>query len=133
MKFTVNKPVEVEISHVLINVPVRYGEEEIPNDFPLRDGETWRATVELDTGKIVEWPADKPERHSLSMKVRDEGTYKLLDPRGNQEGRTSPGYYVPHGVVPGEFGDYIHLEIEGGIITNWPKKPDVSAFFADED
>ena len=133
MKVTVKKPVEIEISHVRIEVPVRYEEEVIPNDFPLRDGKMWRATVELDTGKIVEWPEDKPEEYFLSLKVCDEGIYKLIDPNGNQEGRTSPGDYVPHGVIPGEYGDYINLEIEGGIITNWPKKPDVSAFFEDED
>ena len=39
--------------------------------------------------------------------------------------------YVPHGVVPGEYGDYIHLNIDSdGTIANWPKKPNVKAFFS---
>ena len=39
-----------------------------------------------------------------------------------------------HGVVPGEDGDYIILKIAAdGTITNWPKKPDVSAFFGGGD
>ena len=38
--------------------------------------------------------------------------------------------YVPLGVVPGAYDDYVSLCIdENGIIANWPKKPDVSEFF----
>lgn len=32
------------------------------------------------------------------------------------------------------YGDYVELEIdENGIITNWPKRPDISAFFGGDD
>ena len=40
--------------------------------------------------------------------------------------------YVPHGVVPGEYGDYVILKIDKGRIVNWPAKPDVSEFFNQE-
>lgn len=59
MKMTVLQPVEIEVSHILIAVAVRYEEEDIPNDFPLRDGDMWRGKVEIDTGKIEGWP-DSP-------------------------------------------------------------------------
>jgi hypothetical protein len=42
--------------------------------------------------------------------------------------------YVPHGLIPGEYGDYVSLKInEQGIITNWPKHPDIREFIKGED
>ena len=56
MKFTLQTPVDYEVTHVRVVLPVRYEEEDIPNDFPLREGDVWTATIELSTGKISEWP-----------------------------------------------------------------------------
>ena len=39
MKCKVWKNVEVEVAAVEIVLPVLYEEEDIPNDFPLRDGD----------------------------------------------------------------------------------------------
>ena len=36
MKVTIQVPKEIEVSYIIIDVPVEYGEEDIPNDFPLR-------------------------------------------------------------------------------------------------
>ena len=37
-------------------------------------------------------------------------------------------------MIPGDSGDYIILSIApDGIITNWPKCPDIEQFLADED
>lgn len=127
MKFKVKMPVEIEIAYVRISVPVRYEEEDIPNDFPLRVGDTWSASVDMDTGKIHGWPIGKAG--SLEMKVCDEGTYTLYGKDGNLMA-TREQDYVPHGVVPGEYGDYIKLEINAdGIITNWRKAPNIEQFF----
>lgn len=127
MKTIVKRKQTIEISAIRIHVPVRYEEEDIPNDFPMRNGDIWQAEVEIDTGKIKDWPQGKAG--SLYMKVVDEGDYTLLGPHGNVVAMLE-GDYVPHGVVPGEWGDYINLEInEDGIVTNWPAKPDVSKFF----
>ena len=127
MKATVMQPVEIDIKYVRIVVPVRYEEEDIPNDFPLRAGEQWAATVEIDTGNIVGWPEGK--RGDMYMKVVDCGSYYLQDKNGIDVALME-NEYVPHGVVPGEYGDYIHLNIDpDGRITNWPKKPNVEAFF----
>lgn len=128
MKTTVSIPTEIDIKTVGIEVAVRYEEEDIPNDFPLRDGDMWRAMVDIDTGKIRDWPQGKSG--DLYMKVCDEGSYALYAEDG-RELAILDGDYVPHGVVPGEYGDYIDLKIdETGAIKNWPKKFDFSAFFS---
>ncbi len=127
MKVTVKLPTEIEISHVKIVAAVNYDEEEIPNDFPGRKGDTWHAMIELDTGKIVDWPAGRAEKMHLT--VKDSGTYTLLAPDGKHLA-TRDENYVPHGVVPGQFGDTIEITINGdGVIAEWPKKPDIEQFF----
>lgn len=126
MKTNVPITQEIEITHIRLELHVRYGDEELPYDFPLRKGDLWSATVNIDTGKIEDWPQGKSGR--VEMKVCDEGTYRLLS---NGKVITSlENEYVPHGVVPGEYGDYVDLQIDAtGTITNWPKTPDVSRFF----
>lgn len=127
MKFTVTSPVETDIRYVSINVAVRYGKEDIPKDFPLRDGNVWKAIVEIDAGLIHDWPVG--QAGELSMKVCDQGTYELLDAGMNLVASIEEDY-VPHGVVPGRYGDYIELTIDAtGRITNWPKKVKVDEFF----
>lgn len=116
---------------MLLELAVRYDDEDISYDFPMRKGDLWKAKVELDTGKIVDWPAGKSG--DLYMKVCDEGTYTLLDDAGQKVAAIEQNY-VPHGVVPGKYGDYVDLEIsEDGTITNWPRKPDLSAFIEGDD
>ena len=63
----------------------------------------------------------------------DQGVYSLIDDKGSVEAELDREY-VPHGIVPGQYGDYISLKIHGGrgIITNWPKKPDISEFFPED-
>lgn len=103
----------------------------MPNDFPFREGDMWKAKVEIDTGKIVGWPEGKS--WDLDMKVCDEGSYYLLDSEGNTVADIQDNY-VPNGVIPGRYGDYVELNINTqGVITNWPKKPNLSAFFEDEE
>lgn len=117
MKITVEKPVEIEVSHLRMVLPVRYEEEDIPNDFPFRKNDVWDATVEIDTGKIVGWPTEYGEAN-MHMKVVDGGTYILLAPDGSEIERRE-GEYVPR-IVPGEYGDYVILRIEpDGTIKNW--------------
>ena len=73
MKITVLKPTEIEITHVRVEVPVRFQDEDMPFDYPLRDGNWWRATIDLETGQIESWPGtEEPTR--FHMKVCDEGS-----------------------------------------------------------
>lgn len=124
MKIKVLRPVEIEITHIHLSLPVRYEEEDMPNDFPLRIGELWEAMVEIDSGRIEDWPQGK--EGEFYMKVVDMGTYTLYGPSPKDGSRAVLAElneeYVPHGVVPGEWGDYVHLKINGhGVITNWPR------------
>jgi len=132
MKTTITTTREIEIAHIRIEAEVCYGEEDIPNDFPGRTGDYWYANINIDTGKIEGWPQGRAEK--MFMTVKDAGSYFLLDRDGKTIGERRDNY-VPHGVVPGSCGDTIELEITAdGTIANWPKTPDVSAFFKrDED
>ncbi len=131
MKAAIPTTKEVEVSHVRICVAVNYDEEEIPNDFPGRLGETWDAVVNIDTGIIRDWPTGRPFKMHLT--VKDGGSYYLLTPNGNVVGSIESNY-VPHCLIPGDYGDVIRFDIDStGCITNWKKNPDVSEFFKDED
>lgn len=126
MKATVMRPVEVEVTHIRLDLAIRYGDEEMPYDFPFRHNDMWTAIVNIDTGEIEDWPEGHAAK--LHLKVVDCGTYTLLCDQEAVARKESD--YVPHGVVPGQYGDYVILHIDdAGRITNWPRNPDISAFF----
>ena len=131
MKFKARNEVaedtEVQCDTVLIELPVNYDDEDIPYDFPFREHDVLTLEVLIADGKIVDWPADWGAVRVV-MKVVDEGTYTLFD-QGLPVAAIEQ-WYVPHGLIPGEYGDYVEFNInELGYITNWPKSPDVSEFF----
>jgi hypothetical protein len=127
---TIKMPIEVDISLLEIDVPVRYEEEEIPNDFPLRAGERWAATINLDTHVIENWPKGRPGR--LYLTVRDSGSYRLISRVGELVAERND--YVPNKLIPGKYGDVIDMTVdENGKVTNWPANPSVEAFFKNED
>ena len=92
--------------------------------------------VDIETGKIQDFRGDPDESYDIFIKVVDQGVYQLID-SDNSVVAELDREYVPHGIVPGEYGDYIKLKIHGGrgIITNWPKAKDISVseFFKGED
>lgn len=119
----------VEISSVFIHLPVRFGDEDIAYDAPLRAGDNWYAEIDINTGTIIDWPIGKSLH--LYLKVRDEGSYFLYDDDGHTVSSIENDY-VPHGLIPGDWGDYVDLQInEYGVITNWPKQPNLDEFFPD--
>lgn len=125
MKFKIPNTIE-DIRLLSISAAVNYGEEEIPNDFPGREGDVWNAEIDLDSRKLLNWPAGRVEK--IHLTVKDCGSYSLISNSGrvvlslDQE-------YVPHGVVPGKYGDTIELDIAAdGTVKNWPRIPDISAF-----
>lgn len=130
MKATVKLSTEIEVSELEMQIAVRYDEEDIPNDFPGRKGDMLTLSVNVDTGKIKDFPRDLTA--DIHMKVCDQGTYTLYSPDGTLIKRLE-GWYVPHGLVPGEYGDYVALKIEEGKITNWPKHPSLKDFFPEGD
>lgn len=131
MKVVVTKKVEVEIESILIEIEPRYigdGEDDdMPTDTPMLEGKYWKAKVDVDTGKIENWP--QGQEREIFVKVCDAGKYALIDKAGGFIAEIVNGY-VPNGIIPGEFGDYMDLKIGAdGIIKNWPKNPAFEAFF----
>lgn len=127
MKVEVLKPVEIEVHTVKINVKL-YDDvtENIPNFLLNKHGE-FEIEIEVDTGKVVNWSG--VESIQIFDKVCDCGTYTLFDKNGSRIVEVINDY-VPNDLIPGNYGDYIDLQINmDGVVTNWPKKPDVSYFF----
>lgn len=131
MKVTIKIEKEVDIKFVQLNVAVRYNEEDIPNDFPMRDGDMWNAIIDIDEHRILDWP--KGRTGDFYMKICDQGSYYLLDAEKNCVGSIEDDY-VPNALLPGKYGDYLEMRIdENGIVTNWKKSISFSDFFKDEE
>lgn len=135
MKVTVKKPVEIDVKWVDICFPVDSDDLEANDDLAdLVEVGYVRMRIDIETGVIDGFRGNPSTDYDIQVKVVDRGEYQLIGPDYNVVAELMQDY-VPHGVVPGWFGDYIKLKIDGSTarITNWPKKPDVSAFFPDED
>lgn len=139
MKAVIKIEKEIEVNILLIDIGIDFvgdaDDDDMPADFPLlNEGkDRWVAKIDIDTGKIISWP--KGEVREMYIKVRDDGNYKLFDDKNNEVDALMQEY-VPNRLVPGEYGDYIDLKIDGdGFITNWSNKPDLSDFpkFARDD
>lgn len=122
MKILINRPTEVDVKYLKMSVAVRYGEEDIPKNFPFRENDMWNVTIDIDKGEILNWPPDAYVfAFQMHMKVTDQGTYELQDEKFQQIAIKEEDY-VPH-ILPGRhYGDYIILDIEpDGKISNWEK------------
>lgn len=130
MKFTQKIETSTEVKFVVVDVPVRYDDEDIPYDAPLREGDNWKATIDLNDHTILEWP--EGEKLHLFMKICDEGIYTLLDADMREVCRMAD--YVPNNLLPGEYGDYLELEInEAGKILNWSPNANLIDFQPSEE
>jgi hypothetical protein len=145
MKVRVKKVVEFDVASIKIDIPVRYGNEDIPEDFPFRvkaaelegflycgDYDRWIVIVDVAEkgARVRDWP--EGQTGDFCMKVCDEGFYCLLDSEGAVVARREENY-VPNRLLPPNdgWGDYVELKIdEDGKIVNWPKRPDFSQFFS---
>lgn len=67
------------------------------------------------------------------MKVCDAGSYYLYDDNKEIVAGIVENY-VPNRVIPGDYGDYISMEIdETGKVTNMPNPLDFSEFLANDE
>lgn len=109
---------EVEIAYVSLHVPYD-DDDEIPEGTHGADDGILALTVEIATGQIVDWPKDG-KAIDIYLKPRDAGTYKLIGPTGELIAEIDEDY-VPNGIIPGNYGDYVDLKIDdSGKIKNWP-------------
>lgn len=137
MKTTITVRKEVEIQTLKITVPIRYSDEDMPNDYPHRESDMWSVLINVGTGQIHNWPGGV-EPISFYMKVVDSGNYELFEGVGpdnlGEPVLSILQNYVPNNLVPGEWGDYIKFDIDkNGLITNWPKDPNLDDFTQDDE
>lgn len=126
MKVTIPTTKEIDVKYVMVTVPVRYEEEDMPHNFFGRHGDIWSVLIDVDTGVIQGYTGAELD---LSMKVVDQGIYELLD-ADHQSLAIIDQDYVPHGLIPGRWGDYIDMEIDAtGKIANWKSQPNFEDFF----
>lgn len=108
-------------------------ELECEKDFipPMLNVETQRleVTIDLYERKVVNWGDDK-DYIRMWAKVRDSGTYTLLD--ADMQPLWQINGYVPNAMIPpyeNGFGDYLELAIEyDGTLLDWQTLPDFSDF-----
>lgn len=123
---TIIEKKEVPVKYLRAQCGVRYWEDASVNDIddedgtliPHRKGDNWDITIDLDTGKIENWPADK--KAYIHYKVCDAGTYQLLNEQ--RELVKEIDGYVPKILSPGGsgYGDYVIMDIdETGQIAKW--------------
>lgn len=102
----------IKVTHVRIQVPDRH--EDMSPNFPFLERKVWSPTIELSTGRIVDWPHGL--KFKLYLKVCDSGRYHLMD-----DGVIIKTIfdYVPD-FIPNKWGDYLDFDIdENGVILNW--------------
>lgn len=135
MKMTVNRPIEVNVILMLVNAVVRHPEDayvringewieedatnpSMPYLYKVGGMHYWRPTIDLDKGRILNWPKDKEAK--LCYKVVDEFYCLLHDDKGNCVAEHDD--YVPRCMQLDEegYGDYIYITIDSeGYIKNW--------------
>lgn len=133
MKIKITKKIEIEIKTVLVKAGVRYwedsevnGVEDVKGDLiPCRDGDYWCPFIDIDTGVILNWT--KGVTANVHYKVCDNGSYYLKDAAGEII-LSIERNYVPD-IIPGEFGDYIIMTIDGdGKIKEWNNSASLEDF-----
>lgn len=92
-------------------------DDEDGSRIPFREGDRWKPQIDLETGKIIDWPEGMTA--NIHYKVCDEGMYWLGtqdNPKMFQYGEPGDWSYVPddflcHG--DNGYGDYIILIVDG--------------------
>lgn len=134
MKFKITQKVteEIDIKFVKMELPMRYGDKDVPFDFPRRKDDIVILLVDIETGEIKDFPKDY--EGSCATKICDEGRYWLLDKDYNVLLKLDDGDYVPNNLIPPTdgYGDYVDLQISNGHITNWYKYPEIDNFLEED-
>jgi len=136
MKATVKIAKEFVFTHIELDVPMRYEDQQDEfQGMPGYDGKERRLRLILclDTRTVIGWPQGKTA--DIHLKVTDEGTYELM--AGARSWTLED--YVPD-LIPGEYGDYIVMKVDeegrvfepdgyGGYYPWRPQLEDIRDFF----
>lgn len=133
MKAAILTTKEVNFTHLKIRCGARCWEDAHVNGvedaegtlIPLREGDYWCPTINLETGAITDWPTGTTA--FVHYKCCDDGEYWLIADDGTEY--KYPDNYVPRilDLTREGFGDYVIMHIdENGKIDDWPDTHDVS-------
>jgi hypothetical protein len=133
MEIEIDVKIKHSVRYLRAECGVRYWEDATVNGvedtegtlIPCREGDNWCPVIDLETGKIENWPEGTSA--SIHYKVCDEGRYTLLD-RDGDDVKSVDGYVITMMCPEGEgFGDYVIMNVgPDGQIENW--KVDFSEF-----
>ena len=132
MKITLKIEKEFDANFLQVEAGVRYWEDATVNGIedeeddliPCRVGNDWWPTIELETGKIINWEIGK--KADIHYKVCDDGRYILQD-ENRDHIKTIDGYVISDLTTD---SDYIIFKVdENGIIENW--RPTLDDFETD--
>lgn len=124
---TVEVKTAVPVRYLRARLDVRYWDDGQVNgspdsdespEMPLQNGGTWDITIDLQTGKIRDWPEGTTA--STHYKVCDAGVYQAIAESGEVVAEVDG--YVPRMLYPNAdgFGDYVILKIdEEGCIADF--------------
>jgi len=137
VQYTITKSINADAKYLKIVIPADFLEEwdvhaTLKSIHTLSDavkkfgmlradgGENLLLIIDIDAGRVVNWPTGKLAVDFYNMKVVDECMYMLLD----EDMKPIPGLsyegYVPDCVGEGGWGDYFEFEVEDdGTIPNW--------------
>lgn len=139
MNVTIKVEKEVDIKYCQIKAQVRYWDDATVDGvedtegtlIPCREGELWCPLINIETGEIINW--SKGVSAKVHYKVCDAGSYYLQD-NDYVTHLSIEDDYVPNGLIPGEYGDYIIMDIDmNGKIKQWKSRIDLSDFITEED
>lgn len=115
MKVKVKVEKEVEVKWVAFRVS--YDADDIVPDWAGANGGKLDMVIDLETGMVEDWPQGK--EGAVHIKAVDQGRYWLRDHEGRDVAEIIEDY-VPHGAVPGAYGDYIVFAIDqSGKVKPW--------------
>lgn len=131
MKVRAKVTKEFDVAGIRVRAEVRYWEDATVNGtedtegtlIPLRQESRWEPVIELETGRVLDWPEGTTA--DVHYKVCDAGEYELLDADGNVVAEKNG--YVPDMLAVGDngYGDYIIMKIGAdGLIQGW-EPPDI--------
>lgn len=139
MKLTIKVEKEVDIKYCHLKVEPRYWEDATVDGvddeegtlIPCRNGDLWCPLIDIETGEIINW--SKGTTANIHYKVCDAGSYYLQDENNNII-LSIEDDYVPNKLIPGQYGDYIVMNVDGdGKIKEWKTPADLSDFITKEE
>lgn len=129
-----NSKMYKDITYIKMLIPIRYKDKEEElfdffNFLKIEDSEYNHIEIIFDyrTGKITNYSNFDFE---LFLKICDEGIYFILN-KDFDVIREKRDCYIPD-CIPNEYGDYVNLIIENGVIKNITSNYDFSCFYEED-